>query len=150
MTKICREQRSVGQRRERFGCEVIWPREFKSDILSLLPSAHTPLPTLSREKKGTEPSSSRLTLSTWHFEELQRPLSVKGAKLNRVKKNIVPKGKDPFEIPGGIRPIWNLLWASVPWTPPLRNSMAGDLWETPQVSRGSCFDSEVGWNVAFG
>lgn len=51
---------------------------------------------------------------------------MKGARLNRVKKNTVPNGKDPFEIPGGINPISDLLRASVQWAPPLRNSMAGD------------------------
>lgn len=139
MTKKCCEQRSRRQRRGKSSFGIIWPREFECNISSLPPSAHTHTFVVRWEQRRTQSLWAAGNIVNWHFKELQRPLSVKGAKHNHVKKNTFPYGKDLYEISGGIEPISDLLRASDKWVPSLRNPMAGDLWESPQVSYGSCF-----------
>ena len=76
-------------------------------------------------------------LSTWHFEELQRLLSVKGTKPNHVEKHIF-LWKRSLKFLEALN-ISVLLRVSVKWATSLRRPTAGDLWETPQVSSESCF-----------
>lgn len=138
-TKKWNEQRSMRQRRAEFSCGIIWPRELESNVPSLPRCTHAPSLTRRAEQKGGHRAYEQQ--ATCQLDTLK---SFKGHSLWKEQslimwKNTFPYGKDLFEISGGIEPISVLLRASVKWAPSLRHPTAGDVWETPQVSRGSCF-----------